>query len=165
MEVLRGSPCRHSCCKFSSQLVLSSERWCFALAVIAKDFRARLLMLEKMDSQLQKKKLTNCLSKFSLSHDVHHKCHTLFPVKRAGGKKSDRRRVWHFMERERLPRKRRGPEPRSVVDFTNKNNTSSSIVASHPSVHPPPTKVRSHFGAGCAVQSEESRRVRGTVTL
>ena len=44
--------------------------------------------------------------------------YSVLPVKRAGGKEPVRRRVWHFMERERRPRTRRDPKPRSVVDFT-----------------------------------------------
>ena len=54
--------------------------------------------------------------------------YSLLPVKRAGGKKSDRRRVWHFMERRRLPRKRRDPKQRSVVDFTYNHEGAGSGV-------------------------------------
>ena len=63
--------------------------------------------------------------------------HSVLPVKRASGKKSDRRRVWHFMERVRRPRKRRDAKPRSVVDFGNYKTSSTpskadeSVVPSH----------------------------------
>ena len=43
--------------------------------------------------------------------------YSLLPNKRAGGKKSDRRRVWHFMERVRRPRERCDPKGCSVWDF------------------------------------------------
>ena len=52
----------------------------------------------------------------------------LLPNKRAGGKKSDRRRVWHFMDRERRPRKRRDPKGRSVWDFTYNHEAAGSDV-------------------------------------
>ena len=51
--------------------------------------------------------------------------YSLLLANRAGGKKSDRRRFWHFMERGRRPRKRGDPKGRRVWDFTD-NNTSSS---------------------------------------
>ena len=44
--------------------------------------------------------------------------YSLLPVDRPGGTKSVRRRLWHFMERRRLPRERGDPEGRPVWDFT-----------------------------------------------
>ena len=78
-------------------------------------------------------------------------------VKRAGGKKSDRRRVWHFMERECRPRKRRDPEPRSVVDFTN-NNTSPSPSSRliHPSIH------HQHTSAAILVRARSDQLTMGS---
>ena len=52
----------------------------------------------------------------------------LLPNKRAGGKRSNRRRVWHFMDRERRPRERRDPEGRSVWDFTYNHEAAGSDV-------------------------------------
>ena len=52
----------------------------------------------------------------------------LLPNKRAGGKRSDRRRVWHFVVRERRPRKRRDPKGRSVWDFTYNHEAAGSDV-------------------------------------
>ena len=53
---------------------------------------------------------------------------SLLPNKRRGGKKSDWRRVWHFMEREDCPRKRRDPKGRSVWDFTYNHEATGSDV-------------------------------------
>ena len=52
----------------------------------------------------------------------------LLPNKRAGGKKSDGRRVWHFVDRERRPRKRRDPEGRSVWHVTYNHDAAGSDV-------------------------------------
>ena len=52
--------------------------------------------------------------------------YSLLPASRAGGKKSDRRRGWHFMERGRRPRKRRDPEGRSVWDCTHNHDAAWS---------------------------------------
>ena len=43
------------------------------------------------------------------------------------GKKSDRRRVWHFMERGRRPRKRRDPEPRRDRQTGNQKKMRSAM--------------------------------------
>ena len=48
------------------------------------------------------------------------------------GKKSDRRRVWHFMERERRPRERHDPEGRRVWDFTYNHEAAGSDVLLKP---------------------------------
>ena len=55
----------------------------------------------------------------------------LLPIKRASGKKSNRRRVWHFIERERRPRKRH--EQQHIV------SPSSRLI--HPSSHHPQRSV------------------------
>ena len=52
----------------------------------------------------------------------------LLPNKHAGGKKSDRRRVWHFVVRERRPRKRHDPKGRSVWDVTYNHEAAGSDV-------------------------------------
>ena len=93
----------------------------------------------------------------------NQKPYSVLLVKRAGGRKSDRRRVWHSWN---------GGVVRVNVATLNRvalwisrtitRRPSSRLV--HPSIRPP-RKVRCRFGAGWAVQSEESRRVRGTVTL
>ena len=45
--------------------------------------------------------------------DVFELCYySLLRANRANGKKSDRRRVWHFMERRRRPHNPRDPKPR-----------------------------------------------------
>ena len=66
-----------------------------------------------------------------------YRTYSLLPNKRSGGFSSEKRRVWDFVERERLPRERGDPKPRSVADFT-WNNTSSSPSSRliHPSSHP-----------------------------
>ena len=47
VEVLRDSPCRHSCRQFSLQSLMCNElASCFALADATKDSPARLLTLE-----------------------------------------------------------------------------------------------------------------------
>ena len=52
----------------------------------------------------------------------------LLLVNRAGGKKSDRRRVWHFVERERRPREHRDLEGRNVWDSTYNHKAAGSDV-------------------------------------
>ena len=47
VEILRDSPCRHSCRQFSPHSLLCNElASCFALADATKDSPARLLILE-----------------------------------------------------------------------------------------------------------------------
>ena len=54
--------------------------------------------------------------------------YSVLPVNRAGGKKSDGRRVWHLMERGRRPRERSDPEGRRVCDFTYNHEAAGSDV-------------------------------------
>ena len=72
-----------------------------------------------VDSWPQKGKMGNShLGGHDMVGRVDGHGETLLPSScRAGGQKSDRRRVWPFMERRRLPRKRRDPKPRTRCGF------------------------------------------------
>ena len=58
------------------------------------------------------------------------------------GKKSDRRRVWHFMEREDCPRKRRDPKPRRGLDFTGGPVADMTLRSTTDNGHPTTKNVR-----------------------